>query len=91
MNSKDNKLGIPFPKGIVRVFKSDDSDGSLEFIGEDSINHIPKDENISLTTGNAFDIKVDKYAESRQSFDRGGYTATNNITITNHKDISAEI
>lgn len=44
-----------------------------------------------MTTGNAFDLKVDKYAETRQSFDRGGFSATNNITITNHKEINAEV
>lgn len=33
LNSKINKLGIPFPKGTVRVFKSDEDDGSLEFVG----------------------------------------------------------
>lgn len=59
-NSKTNKLGIPFPKGTVRVFKTDSADGSLEFIGEDSINHTPKDESITIKTGNAFDITADK-------------------------------
>ena len=43
LNSKTNGLGIAFPKGTVRVFKSDKDDGSLEFIGENSINHTPKD------------------------------------------------
>ena len=43
VNSKANGLGIPFPKGIVRVFKEDESDGSLEFIGEDRIDHTPRD------------------------------------------------
>ena len=43
LNSENNGLGIPFPKGVVRVFKEDDADGSLEFIGEDSIDHTPKD------------------------------------------------
>ena len=47
-NTKENKLGIPFPKGTVRVFKTDQDDGSLEFIGEDRIDHTPKDENITL-------------------------------------------
>ncbi len=42
-NSKKNGLGIPFPKGTVRVFKEDKDDKSLEFIGEDSIKHTPKD------------------------------------------------
>lgn len=43
MNSKTNGLGIPLPKGTIRVFKTDKADNSLEFIGEDSINHTPKD------------------------------------------------
>jgi len=90
-NSKTNGLGIPLPKGTVRVFKADDSDKSLEFVGEDSIDHTPKDENISLTTGNAFDITANKYATSYQSYENGGYSATMNITITNRKSIPAEI
>jgi hypothetical protein len=42
-NTIGNGLGIPLPKGTFRVFKNDDSDDSLEFIGEDSIDHTPKD------------------------------------------------
>lgn len=64
-NSKANKLGIPFPKGTVRVFKSDEDDGSLEFVGEDSIDHTPKDENLTIKTGTAFDLTIDKYAVKR--------------------------
>jgi hypothetical protein len=90
-NSESNQLGVPMPKGTVRVFKTDSADGSLEFIGEDSIDHTPKDENITLTTGNAFDITADKVATNRQSFDKGGYTADINMTISNHKSIEAEI
>lgn len=75
----------------MRVFKTDADDGSLEFIGEDSINHTPKDENITLTTGNAFDITADKIAANRQSYDKGGYSANMNMTISNHKSIEAEI
>lgn len=43
LNSKSNGLGIALPKGTIRVFKSDPADNSLEFIGEDSINHTPRD------------------------------------------------
>ena len=70
-NSENNGLGIPFPKGTVRVFKTDEDDGSLEFIGEDSINHTPKNENITINTGKAFDIVANKYSESRRSFENG--------------------
>ncbi len=43
LNSKNNRLGVPLPKGVIRVFKSDKDDGSLEFVGEDTINHTPRD------------------------------------------------
>ena len=43
LNSKGNKMGIPLPAGTIRVFKEDDADHSLEFIGESSIWHIPRD------------------------------------------------
>jgi hypothetical protein len=46
---------MPLPAGKMRMFKAD-SDGSLEFIGEDRIDHTPKDEEIELKLGNAFDI-----------------------------------
>ena len=90
-NSESNQLGVPLPKGTVRVFKTDSDDGSLEFIGEDSIDHTPKDENITLTTGNAFDITAEKVAANRRNYDNGGYTADLSLTISNHKDIQAEI
>ncbi len=55
-NEKDNKLGVPLPAGRVRVSQLDDDDGSLEFIGEDIIDHTPKDETILIELGNAFDV-----------------------------------
>lgn len=90
-NTKANGLGIAFPKGTVRTFKADEADGSLEFIGEDSINHTPKNENITLNTGNSFDIVAKKTAVSRRSYDKGGYSAEMNLTITNHKSVEAEV
>ena len=44
----------------MRVFQEDEADGSLEFIGEDRIDHTPKDENITLNIGSAFDLVADK-------------------------------
>jgi hypothetical protein len=54
-NSKENHLGVPLPKGRMRFYRKDD-DGQLEFIGENNIDHTPKDETIRINTGNAFDI-----------------------------------
>lgn len=64
-NSKEVGLGIALPKGTVRVFKEDPSDKSLEFIGEDSIDHLPKNENVSIKTGNSFDIVAKINVEKR--------------------------
>jgi hypothetical protein len=58
-NSEDAGLGTPLPKGIVRVYKRD-STGSPQFIGEDRIDHTPRDEEVELELGNAFDISVDR-------------------------------
>ena len=82
---------MALPKGTVRVFKEDDADKSLEFIGEDSINHTPKDENVTLTIGKAFDIKGDLVAINRTNFPSGGYRAEMNLTVVNHKDTPAEV
>src|SRR3989442_2929791 len=54
-NSKDNRLGVPLPKGKVRVYKSDAS-GSQQFVGEDWIDHTPKDERVKIKMGDAFDL-----------------------------------
>lgn len=58
-NSKDNNLGMPLPKGVVRVYKKDSRD-RLQFVGEDRIDHTPKNETIRLKLGDAFDITASK-------------------------------
>jgi len=54
-NSEANHLGIPLPKGKLRFYRRD-TDGHLEFVGENTIDHTPKDETIRVYTGNAFDV-----------------------------------
>jgi len=55
-NTQENGMGIPMPSGRVRVSKLDTADGSLEFIGEDRIDHTPKNETVLLKLGSAFDV-----------------------------------
>jgi hypothetical protein len=55
-NDKQLGLGVPLPAGRLRVSKLDDADGSLEFIGEDKIDHTPKDEQVRVKLGSAFDV-----------------------------------
>jgi hypothetical protein len=54
-NSQANHLGIPLPKGRMRFYQRDD-DGRLEFVGENTIDHTPRDETVRVYTGNAFDL-----------------------------------
>jgi len=57
-NTEKAQLGMPIPKGIVRVYKND-SKGNAQFIGEDGIDHTPKNEDIRLKLGDAFDVTAD--------------------------------
>lgn len=58
-NEKDQGLGVPLPKGIVRVYKKD-SKGNAQFVGEDSIDHTPNKEKVRLKLGDAFDVTANK-------------------------------
>jgi len=58
-NKEASKLGMPLPKGIMRVYKKD-STGNAQFVGEDSIDHTPKNETVRLKLGEAFDVTADK-------------------------------
>jgi len=55
VNKKKNHLGLPLPKGVVRVYK-EDSKGALQFVGEDRIDHTPENEMLRLKLGDAFDL-----------------------------------
>jgi hypothetical protein len=58
-NSKENNLGLPLPKGVLRVYKAD-TRGGQQLIGEDQIDHTPKDETVRVKLGNAFDIVAER-------------------------------
>jgi len=83
-NTITNGLGMPLPMGIVRVYQQD-SDGSAEFVGEDAIEHTPKDEALSLYLGNAFDLVAErKQVEYRQLSERSAEESWE-MTLRNHK------
>ncbi|QQS37294.1 MAG: DUF4139 domain-containing protein [Ignavibacteriales bacterium] len=68
-NKEGNNLGVPMPKGKVRVYKSDGE--SVEFIGEDMIDHTPKNEKLKLKIGDAFDIVAEEIqTENKRITDR---------------------
>ncbi|HJZ12269.1 MAG TPA: hypothetical protein VJ521_08970, partial [Acidobacteriota bacterium] len=55
LNSQANHLGIPLPRGRARFYRRDD-DGQLEFVGENVIDHTPRNEKVRVYTGDAFDL-----------------------------------
>ncbi|NIP58952.1 MAG: DUF4139 domain-containing protein, partial [Gemmatimonadetes bacterium] len=59
VNSEEAGLGMPLPRGIVRVYKADAS-GAQQFIGEDRIDHTPRDERVRIKMGEAFDVVGDR-------------------------------
>ena len=85
-NSKKDNLGIPLPKGKVRVYKSD-PDGSLEFIGEDSIDHTPKDEKVRVKMGDAFDVVGERKRTDFQTDGKKRWAMESfELRLRNHKD-----
>ncbi len=82
-NSEGNHLGMPLPAGRVRVFKRD-SEGIPQLVGEDSIDHTPKDEMVRLLLGYAFDVKGEKKQVSYTDKQKG-YTASYEVSLRNHK------
>ena len=90
-NKENNNLGVPMPKGKVRIYKADGS--SLEFIGEDQIDHTPKDEKISLKIGDAFDILGEEVQTDYKKITEKIYETSYKITVKNRKseDVTVEL
>jgi hypothetical protein len=84
-NKKENKLGIALPKGKIRVFKKDPADNSLQFVGEDEIDHTPKDEKLSLYIGDAFDIVAEHtLVDSKEQLSK--HVESHKIELRNRKN-----
>lgn len=84
-NSKDNHLGMPLPAGVMRLYKQDD-DGSRQFIGEDRIEHTPKDEDVRLKVGEAFDVTAERTQSDYKQITSRLHESAWEITLRNHKD-----
>jgi hypothetical protein len=90
-NDEKSGLGLPLPKGKVRVYKRDD-DGKEQFIGEDEIDHTPKDEEVRLYLGNAFDIVGERAQKDFKSFAAGRVVEeTVEVKVRNHKKEAVEV
>jgi len=90
VNSEKNGLGRPLPAGKVRVYKSD-GDQSQIFLGEDKIDHTPKDEKISLHVGDAFDVVGERKQVNYKQLSNQSREESWQITLRNHKKEEIEV
>lgn len=91
-NSEDQGLGIPLPGGRIRVSQLDHADESLEFIGEDIIDHTPKDESVLINLGSAFDVVGERRQVDFQiDRNRRRIEETIEVTVRNHKEDPVEV
>lgn len=89
-NKKENNLGMPLPKGVVRVYKAD-HEGRLQFVGEDEINHTPKDEKAEIKMGEAFDVVGERTQKDWKKIADNVYEVAWEISLRNHKEQEAEV
>ena len=84
-NEQKAGLGAPMPAGNVRVYQKD-SKGGVLFIGEDRVDHTPKDEMVTVHIGNAFDIVAERKQTDYKRIDTHTWEIEYEITLRNHKD-----
>jgi hypothetical protein len=91
-NSAQNHLGMPLPKGTLRVYKADRS-GSKQFVGEDAIGHTPRDERLHVKLGEAFDVVGDRKQQSWSALGSCSSESAWEIELRNHEDedVSVEV
>jgi len=86
-NEKKHGLGVPMPAGRIRVNQLDEADGNLEFIGEDVIDHTPRNEDVLIRLGNAFDVVGERIqTDFRADSKTRNLWETFEIKLRNHKD-----
>lgn len=89
-NAESEGLGIPMPKGVIRVYKNDSS-GGAQFVGEDTVDHTPKGESVEITLGNAFDIAVERTVTAQQQVSKRVREQSVEVSLRNHKDESVTV
>ena len=84
VNSEKNRLGMPLPQGTVRIYKADTS-GALQFLGEDAIDHTPRDERVELKVGEAFDIVGEHVQKDFKQLTNCSTESAFEVELRNHK------
>ncbi len=90
MNSKDNKMGMPLPEGIIRLYTPDE-ENTLQFIGEDRIEHTPIDEEVRVKVGKAFDVVCERRQTDFERISDKTYETEWEIAFRNHKKEDVKI
>ncbi|WP_298434231.1 DUF4139 domain-containing protein [Geobacter sp.] len=83
-NSKEHHLGMPLPKGVVRLYKRD-TGGSLQFVGEDAIDHTPEKEKVRVKVGDAFDVVGERKQTEWKKLASDTYEAAFEVRLRNHR------
>ena len=89
-NDEKSSLGMPLPAGTVRVYQAD-SKGGIQFVGEDHIDHTPKDETLKIHVGNAFDVVCERKETDYKKISSNTIELEYQITLRNHKDSAATV
>jgi len=89
-NEAKGGLGMPMPAGTGRVYQ-EDSKGAVQFVGEDGINHTPKDETLNLKIGNAFDVVCERNQVDFEKIASNVYEFEYEITLRNHKAVPVTV
>jgi hypothetical protein len=91
-NKEEHNLGIPLPKGTMRVYKHD-KEGSLQFVGEDITDHTPKDEKVRVKLGDAFDVVGSRIQTDWRKIAYDTYEVGIEVSLRNHKkeDVSVKV
>lgn len=89
-NAQSEGLGMPLPEGKIRVYQADE-DKSLEFVGEDKIDHTPKDEKVRVFLGNAFDIVGERQKSNFKQISDDVSEESYQIKLRNHKEEPVEV
>jgi hypothetical protein len=89
-NTAENNRGMALPKGVVRMFKRD-TDGTLQFIGEDRIDHTSRKDTLRLTIGKAFDVRGVRTIVAREMQTKRSELVTVEIQIINRKNVPVNV
>jgi len=89
-NDTASGLGMPLPEGVIRAFQRD-TDGSLELVGEDRIEHTPRGQTVRVAVGSAFDVAAERKQTDLRQVGKTVTEASYEITLTNRRKDAVDV